>query len=142
MSAPVIRAAAVVLLSAVALLAEPGSGAWRGERAAVAAAADLAPRADVQEAIGRVARAKNEAELESALADLRRLSAPDRSELVPQLALFLLSASGEREGMAPAIIVDRLEISRDEIVRGVTPHLSTSDPALRAQLENLLGHDD
>lgn len=142
MSGLLARAGAILALSAAALLAEPGSLAWRPDAAVAAAAEALAPRAEVQDAIGRVARADDPADLERALDDLRRLTAPDHSDLVPQLAIFLLTAQGEREGMAPAVVVDRLDISRDEIVRAVTPHLDTSDPALRAQLENLLGHDD
>jgi hypothetical protein len=143
MSRFVVRASATLALCAAALLAEPGSVAWRGRSAAVAVAAEeLAPRAEVQDAIRQVARAHDAPELASALEEIRRITAPDHSDLVPQLAIFLLSAQGEREGMAPAVIVDRLDVSRDEIVRAVTPHLGTSNEALRAQLENLLGHDD
>jgi hypothetical protein len=44
--------------------------------------------------------------------------------------------------MAPAVIVDRLGISRAEIRRAIAPHLATAPPALREQLENLGGADD
>jgi hypothetical protein len=132
----------ILRLCVATLVAAPGSLSWCPGAAVAVAAEALAPRADVQAAIGRVARAADEEELERALVDLRRLCAPDHSDLVPQLAIFLLSARGERAGMAPAIIVDRLDISHDEIVRAVTPHLATSNDALRAQLENLLGADD
>jgi hypothetical protein len=70
---------------------------------------------------------------------VRRASAPDHADLVPQLALFLLAARGEREGMAPALIVDRLDVSPRQILRAVEPHLDTPDAALREQLEDLLG---
>jgi hypothetical protein len=137
-----VRAGMILWLCIAALVAAPGSVSWSPGPAVAVAAEELAPRADVQDAIGRVARAADAGELERALADLQRLCTPDHSDLVPQLAIFLLSARGEREGMAPAIIVDRLDISHDEIVRAVTPHLATSNDALRAQLENLLGTDD
>ena len=142
MRALVRAGSAATLLSLAVVAAEPAALVWLRPSVASAVAADeLAPRADVQEAIGRVARAADAADLDRALAELRRLSAPDHSDLVPQLAIYLLSARGEREGMAPAIIVDRLDITHDEIVRAVTPHLATSNEALRAQLENLLGAD-
>ena len=142
MRALVRMASLAVLLGCAALLAEPAGLAWLRRSSGSALAADeIAPRADVQEAIGKVARATDAADLDRALAELRAVSAPDHSDLVPQLAIYLLSARGEREGMAPAIIVDRLEITHDEIVRAVTPHLATSNEALRAQLENLLGAD-
>lgn len=114
-------------------------GAGRG---GIAAAAQIAANDDVQARIRRVARAASEEELAAALEGLRHRVAPDYSDLVPQLAVFLLSAEGEREGMAPALIVERLGISRGQILRGVEPHLDAADPALREQLENLLGAVD
>jgi hypothetical protein len=122
------------------LLAEPNAGVPHDGRA-LASSTEAVADADVQARIGEVARAGNEQELAAALARLRR-AVPEDTALVPQLALFLLTARGEREGMAPALIVSRLGVSRGAILRGVEPHLDTTDPALRAQLENLLGAVD
>ena len=113
-----------------------------GEAPATTANAEVVPNAEIQDGIRRVARADDEAELASALDRLRRSSAPDFSDLVPQLALFLLTADGEREGMTPAVIVSRLGVTHDQIEHAVAPHLGTASPALRAQLENLRGRDD
>lgn len=60
---------------------------------------------------------------------------------MPQLALFLLAAQGERAGMTPAVIVQRLGISRVQIERAIAPYRDTASPALRAQLANLLGEE-
>ena len=124
-------ALALVILAAVGGLA--GSSA---------AATELTPDPALQDAIRAVARAADEAALERALDDVRARSAPDHSDLVPQLALFLQRAEGEREGMTAAVIVDRLDISRDEIERAIAPYRDVDDPALRAQLENLLGAEE
>jgi hypothetical protein len=78
-------------------------------------------------------------QLDAALASLRASVAPDFADLVPQLALFLLDADGERAGMTPALIVSRLGVTRGQILRAVVPHLDTPEEKLRAQLENLLG---
>lgn len=132
-------------LIAAVVLASSGGELRRfapGADAAFAATDGLAANPALQDAIRRVARAQGKGDLAVALADLRRLSAPDFSDLVPQLAIFLLSASGDREGMAPAVIAQRLGITRQQILRGVEPHLGVSDPALRPQLENLLGEVD
>lgn len=107
--------------------------------AAEVAAPVLRRDADVQTKIAAVARATSEADATAALAALRASVLPDFSDLVPQLALFLLDADGERAGMTPALIVSRLGITRAQILRAVAPHLETPDAKLRAQLENLLG---
>ncbi|MEW6268855.1 MAG: hypothetical protein AB1689_06105 [Thermodesulfobacteriota bacterium] len=107
--------------------------------AAPAPAAEVVPDGELQAGIAAVARARDEQQLAVALENLRGASEPGFSDLVPQLALFLLEAKGERAGMTPALIVSRLGISQQQILRGVEPHLDTDDPALRAQLENLLG---
>ncbi|HEY8515925.1 MAG TPA: hypothetical protein VIS07_10475 [Candidatus Binatia bacterium] len=100
-----------------------------------ARAAGFERDAALQARIAAVAQARSEEQLATALAEL---GAADRTKLVPQLALFLLEAEGERAGMAPAVIVSRLGISDGEILRAVEPQLDAADPALRAQLENLL----
>lgn len=94
---------------------------------------------DSQAKIAAVARATSEVEAAAALAALRASASPDFADLVPQLALFLIDADGERAGMTPALIVSRLGITRGQILRAVAPHLDTPDAQLRAQLENLLG---
>lgn len=121
------------------VLAEPHATPLRG--GAMVAAASTSPARDerVQAKIGAVASATSEQQLASALAALRAGVAPDFSDLVPQLALFLLDARDERAGMTPALIVDRLGITRGQILRAVEPHLDAPDAKLRAQLENLLG---
>jgi hypothetical protein len=129
---------AILVASLLAVLADAPAMLLSRGRLAIAAA-EVAVDVPLQESIDRVARAGSEAELATALEELRSRSAPDFSDLVPQLAIFLLDAKGEREGMAPAVIVSRLGISRAQIVRGVVPHLGTSNDRLRAQLENLLG---
>jgi hypothetical protein len=130
-----------IALGVATVLGEPTRVGLCGAPGAVAAAAELSADADVQGRIRDVARARSEQDLASALGELRRV-APDDEVLVQQLALFLLDAEGEREGMAPGLIVSRLGISRRAILRGVEPALGTSDDALRAQLENLLGAVD
>ncbi|HZR79539.1 MAG TPA: hypothetical protein VFD92_00465 [Candidatus Binatia bacterium] len=131
-------------LAAVRLLAALAAAPLAPWTAAVPAAwaSELAPDAVLQARIARVARAASEDDVAAALDELRRSSAPDFSDLVPQLAVFLVSARGEREGMAPAVVVSRLGISRAQILRGVAPYLDTSDDRLRRQLANLLGAVD
>ena len=132
---------AILVASLVVLLADAPSIGLCGGRDAIAAS-EVAANAELQASIARVARAEREEDLAVALEELRGRAAPDFSDLVPQLAIFLLDAKGEREGMAPAVIVSRLGISRAQIVGGIAPHLETSNVALRAQLENLLGAVD
>ncbi len=139
--------ALVASLAALLLAIEPSvapSSSRTPSSAAIALAAEVAASvlrrdADVQAKIAAVARATSEADAAAALAALRASVSPDVSDLVPQLALFLLDADGERAGMAPALIVSRLGITRAQILRAVAPHLDTPDAKVRAQLENLLG---
>lgn len=123
------------------VLAEPHAASPRGGAFAIgtATAAELTRDAALQAKIAAVASAATDEQRTAALVALRSASSPDFADLVPQLALFLLDADGERAGMTPALIVSRLGISRGQILRAVEPHLDTADPALRAQLENLLG---
>ena len=134
--------AGFVALSAFPVLAGPRGLAHGAEPPAPPLRSELAPSPALQDAIRRVARAEDEASLEAALTELRALSAPDFSDLLPQLALFLLVADGEREGMTPAVIVQRLGITRAQVERAVAPHRGSSDPALRAEIEDLLGDDE
>jgi hypothetical protein len=85
----------LLLVAALALL---GGGPRAGVRAesAIEAATELAPDPEIQDGIRRVARAERPEDLAVALDALRRESEPDFSDLVPQLALFLLGAKGER----------------------------------------------
>lgn len=131
-----------VALSNFAALAGSRELAGSAEAPEPSLRSELAPHPAIQDAIRRVARAGDEASLEAALSELRKISSPDFSDLVPQLALFLLVADGEREGMTPAVIVQRLGISKTQLARAIAPHRGTSNPALRAQLENLLGEDE
>lgn len=138
------RAASSILIRALAtaamlVLAEPHATPVRG--GAMVAAASTSPARDerVQTKIASVASATSEQQLAGALAALRAVVAPDFSDLVPQLAVFLLDARDERAGMTPALIVDRLGVTRGQILRAVEPYLDTPDARLRAQLENLLG---
>lgn len=121
------------------VLAEPSVTPARG--AAIAVAADTSPARDarVQARIAAVTSATSEEQLAGALAALRAVVADDFSDLVPQLALFLIDARDERAGMTPALIVSRLGVTRGQILRAVEPYLDTPDARLRAQLENLLG---
>ena len=134
------RSAGAVLAVALLLVCAPRVVPFaRGPVALAAEPATLARDTDVQARIAAVSRAASEQEATSALDALRASVAPDFSDLVPQLALFLLDADGERAGMTPALIVSRLGITRGQILRAVEPHLDTPDAKLRAQLENLLG---
>jgi len=136
------HAALVASLAALLIAAEASpspSPSHATAHAAEAAAPALRRDPDVQARIAAVARATSESEAAAVLAALRAAVSPDYSDLVPQLALFLLDSEGERAGMTPALIVSRLGVTRAQILRGVAPHLDTPDPELRAQLENLLG---
>lgn len=127
-------------LAALLLVAEPQVAPSRQSSIAQATEAPVLQRdGEVQARIAGVARATNEAETAAALDALRASVSADFADLVPQLALFLLEADGERAGMTPALIVSRLGITRAQILRAVAPHLDTPDAKLRAQLENLLG---
>jgi hypothetical protein len=137
-----LRMGTVIVGGLIALLVDAQVLAPRTGGEAIAATGEIVADAELQAGIARVARAEGAEDVAAALDALRRLSAPDFSDLVPQLAIFLLGADGEREGMAPAVVVDRLGISRAQILRAVEPHLGISDGALRAQLENLLGAVD
>lgn len=135
-------AGAVARLLAVAgllVLAEPPLTLTRDAAIAVAAAASPARDERVQARIAAVASATDDEQVASTLAALGAVVADDFSDLVPQLALFLLDAHDERAGMTPALIVSRLGVTRGQILRAVEPHLDTPDARLRAQLENLLG---
>ena len=127
------------LLAAALLAAGPGFLASCPAPVALAAAPTPARAPDLQAKIAAVSRATTEPEAAAALAALRVSVAADFSDLVPQLALFLLDADGERAGMTPALIVSRLGITRGQILRALEPCLGTPDAKLRAQLENLLG---
>jgi hypothetical protein len=127
-------AGALVLADPCAIVARPGVVG-----VAIAAAAELSRDAGLQTKIAAVASAATAEQRTTALAALRTAAAPELADLVPQLALFLLDADGERAGMTPALIVSRLGITHGQILRAIERHLDTPDVALRAQLENLLG---
>jgi hypothetical protein len=111
--------------------------------AAAAATPDsITPDPEIQRQVARVATVPDEQALAPILAKLKELGGTDYSQLVPQLLYYSMRATDVREGMAAAVIVDRLRISKEQQLRAVTPYLSTGDPQLQRELRNMLSGID
>jgi hypothetical protein len=110
------------------------------ERAAALDA--VTPDAGLQQAIGRIATARSEEELNGPLILLKAKGGDDFSVLVPQLLYFSMRATDVRAGMAAAVVVERLHITPAQQLQAVVPYLSTPDPALQRELRNLFDQID
>lgn len=102
----------------------------------------IAPDPAMQQAIGRIATATSEEELNGPLILLKANGGEDFALLVPQLVLFSMRATDVRGGMAAAVVVDRLHISSAQRLRAVAPYLATNDAALQRELRNLFDSVD
>ena len=102
----------------------------------------IAPNPAMQQAIGRAASATTEEGLSGPLILLKATGGADFRDLVPQLLYFSMRATDVREGMAAAVIVDRLRITKEQRLRAVVPYLATRDAALQRELRNLFGDID
>lgn len=114
----------------------------QGRVAAAPALDAVAPNPDIQRAIARVASATNEQELMGPLIVLKAMGGEDFVELVPQLLYFSMRGTDVREGMAAAVIIDRLQVSKDQQLGAIAPYLDTSDARLQRELRNLLSNLD
>ncbi len=102
----------------------------------------IAPNPEMQRTIARVAAATSEDDLTGPLNALRATGGADFRDLVPQLIYFSMHATGERDGMAAAVIIDRLHVTKEQQLRAVVPYLNTKDAALQRELRNLFGNVD
>lgn len=102
----------------------------------------IVPDPLIQAAIASIPAAKTAAELDTALAKLREAVGGDHQRLVPQLLYFSMRGADVRKAMTAGVVIDRLPITKDDLLRGLVPYLDTSDPALQRQLRNLLGAID
>jgi hypothetical protein len=113
-----------------------------GRATAVPALDAIAPNPNIQRAIAAVASATDEQELTGPLVILAAMGGDDFRELVPQLLYFSMRGSDVREGMAAAVIIDRLHVSKDQQLRALAPYLDTRDAALQRELSNWLSNCD
>jgi hypothetical protein len=104
--------------------------------------ASITPDAQVQAALERVARARNEQDFNAATRDLAVFVGPDRRNLVPQLVIFTLRQHDTRAAMIPGAVRERLGITDTQLVEALLPYLDTSDQAQRLQIENWLAGID
>lgn len=102
----------------------------------------IVPDAPIQAAIASIPAAKNAAQLDGALAQLQASSGGDSDRLVPQLLYFSMRGADVRAGMTAGVVIDRLQISKDQLLHAIVPYLDTSEPDLQRQLRNLLGAID
>jgi hypothetical protein len=102
----------------------------------------IVPNPEIQRAIARVASATTEEELTGPLILLKAMGGEDFRDLVPQLLYFSMHAADVREGMAAAVIIDRLRITKEQQLRAVAPYLNTRDLALQRELRNLFSNID
>lgn len=102
----------------------------------------IAPNPAMQQAIARAASATTEEGLAGPLILLKAMGGEDFRDLVPQLLYFSMRATDVREGMAAAVIADRLHITKEQQLQAVVPYLNTSDAALQRELRNIFGDID
>ena len=102
----------------------------------------IAPNPETQRAIARVASATTAEELNGPLIVLKATGGDEFRDLVPQLLYFSMHATDVRDGMAAAVVVDRLGISPQQQLRAVAPYLNTRDAALQRELRTLFGSLD
>lgn len=102
----------------------------------------IEPDAAIQREIARVAAAGSAQELKAPLARLRQAGGRNHAALMPQLVLFSMRAMDVRGGMAPAVVIRELGISREAQLEGLAPYLGATDPRLARELRNYLGNLD
>ncbi|MGH7786402.1 MAG: hypothetical protein ACRERC_06015 [Candidatus Binatia bacterium] len=102
----------------------------------------VAPNPETQRALAAVAAASSEEGLNGPLIVLKATGGEDFRDLVPQLLYFSMRATDVRDGMAAAVVVDRLGITPQQQLRAAAPYLNTRDAALQRELRNLFGSID
>ena len=102
----------------------------------------IVPDAQLQAAIAKIPAAQSAEALKTVLDELKASSNADYDKLVPQLLYFSAKGADVREGMTAGVVIDRLQISQEQMLRAITPYLDTKDPALGRELSNLLGAID
>jgi hypothetical protein len=102
----------------------------------------ITPDATLQSAIAKVPAARDAAEMEAALDDVKAASAGEPDRLVPQLIYFSMRATDVRAGMTAGVVIDRLQIPRDALLHAIVPYLDSSETELQRQLANLLSAVD
>jgi hypothetical protein len=124
----------------LALLAPFALLAFTARALPAAQQATVLPRPDpaLQAAIRKVTAPRDEADQASALAELRERAGPAHAALVPQLFLFSFGANDTREGMALGVVLDALAVPAGDVVRALVPLLESEDPAVRAEVGNVL----
>ncbi len=101
-------------------------------------ATGIEPIPAVQEQIVRVAAVQSEAELTSIIDELKAMSAPDYSDLIPQLVYAIVNAKSSRDALVPSLIMRRLGISTGQLRVALQPYRSAAEPRLQTEIENLL----
>ncbi len=100
------------------------------------------PRLDPQVAVllDNVANANDDLARRRALDRLERIRTSEPERLVGQLLAYsaLPETDTTREAMVMPVVIDALNIDRDELFRGVAPYIETRDPRLWSEAEELL----
>jgi hypothetical protein len=100
---------------------------------------EVAPDAAIQGAIAAYAEATSEADRRAALERIAALDDATHERLVRQVMHFSSHANDTRRAMAAGVIVRRLGISDDAIVRALAPLLNTTDRELGKSIRSVLG---
>lgn len=101
---------------------------------------EVLPRPDpaLQAGIRRLLAAASPEDQRLALEALRAGAGPAHELLVPQLFLFSAQATDTREAMLLGIVLQRLAIPAEHVIRALVPLLESPDGALRRDIGNVL----
>lgn len=69
---------------------------------------------------------------------LEPLRAMDSAELIPRLVRFSAHADNTRDGMAAGVIIDRLGLSRSQVIAGLAPYLGSRDDKFDNSIRGIL----
>lgn len=72
------------------------------------------------------------------LSKLRKSIEGGQKKLVSELLYFLISAQGMREAMLPGVIIDKIELSRIDLLKGLIPYIDVDHKTVRDHVKNLL----
>src|SRR5262245_54030396 len=124
-------------LVAMVLVLAPLAGAQQRQEEKERAA-QLQPDPAVQAGIRRLLAAASLEEQSAALDSLRAGAGAEHELLVQQLFLFSEHATDTREAMVLGVVLQRLAVPAQHVVRALVPLLESGDVALRAAVGNVL----